>query len=251
VGVAIVLALPSSASAAPPVPIPDNGVIHACYARGEGDGEVRIVPSASDCHGDEQPLAWNQKGPRGLKGEKGDTGSVVEYESSQKENEEPEKEAAVKLTRLDVALPFWLAAGLVVIGAIVADLVTDKVAATLRDWADEAGGEEHLPYAFMPLVLGRMSVWTIDAAQVVTTILAPLVGLFLLWKQSATGVLVAANVVTFLAALVGFWYFWKKSPDEYAGGWHGHHWPLFLTPLSVLAFVLNAVGGGIAYAIGP
>jgi hypothetical protein len=53
-----------------------NGVINACYRANGGDqGQVRLVDDADDCRRNEKHISWNQVGPRGPKGEKGDTGA--------------------------------------------------------------------------------------------------------------------------------------------------------------------------------
>jgi hypothetical protein len=56
--------------------IPDSsGVIHGCY--GKGNGQLRVVESASGCKNGETAISWNQigpAGPRGLPGPRGPAG---------------------------------------------------------------------------------------------------------------------------------------------------------------------------------
>ncbi len=54
------LALVGVGYAAAGIPGPD-GVIHACYDR--TNGNLRVVPSGTDCRTGELPLQWNQVGP--------------------------------------------------------------------------------------------------------------------------------------------------------------------------------------------
>jgi hypothetical protein len=49
-----------------------TGVIHACS--NPGNGNLRLVAAASQCHSGEQAVEWNVAGPQGPKGDKGDTG---------------------------------------------------------------------------------------------------------------------------------------------------------------------------------
>jgi hypothetical protein len=53
-----------------------NGVINGCYDK--GSGQLRVTDTATGqpkgCSTKETPLAWNQQGPQGLQGPKGDAG---------------------------------------------------------------------------------------------------------------------------------------------------------------------------------
>src|SRR4051794_13757564 len=49
-----------------------DGVINGCV--GSSSGQLRIVPSVTDCHANENPLTWNVKGPPGQIGATGATG---------------------------------------------------------------------------------------------------------------------------------------------------------------------------------
>jgi hypothetical protein len=60
-----------------------NGVIHACYRKDKKDdddksGQVRIVDSARDCRKNEIHISWNEVGPTGPRGRRGDTGATGE-----------------------------------------------------------------------------------------------------------------------------------------------------------------------------
>ncbi len=46
-----------------------NGVIHGCYQK--KTGILRVVAARSRCSRSEQPIAWNQQGPNGAKGNTG------------------------------------------------------------------------------------------------------------------------------------------------------------------------------------
>jgi hypothetical protein len=53
--------------------IPDSsGTIHGCYQT--GNGNLRVVGSASDCRNGESALVWNQEGPQGATGPTGPDG---------------------------------------------------------------------------------------------------------------------------------------------------------------------------------
>jgi hypothetical protein len=154
---------------------------------------------------------------------------------------------ATTLTRFDAALPFLVAAGIVVIAAIFEDFVTDKVSDELKAWAEETDEDlNSLGDPFQPDAMGKMSVWTVDTAQVVPTVLTPLVGVALLWKQGAKSSLVLAILGIVGVAVIAYWCFLKTKPWKYGAGW-----PWIFKPLTVLALVLNLAGGAIAYAIGP
>jgi hypothetical protein len=54
--------------------IPDSsGKVHACYVK--GNGNLRVVESASACRKNETAIEWNQQGPKGDPGPPGDGGS--------------------------------------------------------------------------------------------------------------------------------------------------------------------------------
>ena len=156
-------------------------------------------------------------------------------------------DSAPKLTQLDVALPFFVAAVLVVIGAAFEEIVKDKVAPVLEGWAKQTGDDlGQVGDTFQPESMAQMSGWTIETAQVVPTVLAPLVGLVLLWKQGARGLLVLALLAILFVAVVAFVLFLKRPSYKYGSGW-----PWIFTPLTMLALVLNLAGAGIAALIGP
>ena len=49
----------------------EDGKIQGCYSR---DGGLRVVSHESLCRESEEPLYWNQQGPKGEKGETGERG---------------------------------------------------------------------------------------------------------------------------------------------------------------------------------
>jgi len=151
------------------------------------------------------------------------------------------------LTRLDVALPFFLAAAFVIVGGFAALLVTRRVRTFLDgEVSKSVKCANKLPYAFRPEPLSQMSQWTIDSAQILTALVAPLIGLVLLLKQGATGVLVALDLVACLVAVGGFRVFLKRDPTFY-----GTKSPRLMTPMLVISVLLNLFAGVVAYAIGP
>jgi hypothetical protein len=77
---ALLLAAGSSAAVAGgAIPNPD-GTISSCVAKSGGlvplheKGTVRIVDESGSCRDYEQPLSWNQRGPKGDPGPQGDVG---------------------------------------------------------------------------------------------------------------------------------------------------------------------------------
>lgn len=152
----------------------------------------------------------------------------------------------VKLTRLDVALPFIVASLLIIAGALVATLTTRRVEDILTRWAQEQGVEKCLPDTFKPAFLAQMSQWTIDTAQVLTGLLAPLVALVLLHKHGGRDQLQLAYLAVFVAALAIFTRFLLADPAKY-----GSKLPRGITPVVVITLLLNIAGSVAAYVIGP
>jgi hypothetical protein len=54
-----------------------SGVIHGCY--GKANGQLRVIDTdaSGTCTPSEQPLDWNQSGPRGATGERGPSNGFV------------------------------------------------------------------------------------------------------------------------------------------------------------------------------
>jgi hypothetical protein len=151
------------------------------------------------------------------------------------------------LTRLDAALPFLLAAALVLVGALVAMIVTLRVEALFHQWARDANEDENdLPYTFRPESIAQMSQWIVDAAQVFTSLLAPLIGLTLLLKHGASDNLILLYVAALLIALAALVFFLRRDASFY-----GTRSPPVLTPIVTLALTFNVIGAGLAYLIGP
>jgi len=160
------------------------------------------------------------------------------------------------LTRFDVALPFLVSAVLIVVAAFVALLVLDRTEAVVDKWAGESkGGAKALPDAFQPSSIAKVSGWIIDTSQILTSLLAPLVGLVLLLKAGAAGHFALAYLGAVAITLIVFVVFVRLSPDSY--GWPGS-WSLIpkilrdaLSPVVVLLVIINLAGAGVAYAIAP
>jgi hypothetical protein len=51
-----------------------NGVISGCYAKQSGDLRVIDADAGKTCLSSELPISWNQRGPTGPPGAKGDKG---------------------------------------------------------------------------------------------------------------------------------------------------------------------------------
>jgi hypothetical protein len=66
--VTMALAITTSAFASIPDP---GGVIHGCY---EKNGHLTVIDSSDACKSNQTSLNWNQTGPQGPQGAKGDTG---------------------------------------------------------------------------------------------------------------------------------------------------------------------------------
>jgi hypothetical protein len=90
--------------------IPDNGVIHGCYAK--YNGALRVidtdkVPDPQHCLSNEIPLDWNQVGPTGATGATGATGPtgpselVTNYQSF--ENEALDTDSTATLASVSLA----------------------------------------------------------------------------------------------------------------------------------------------------
>jgi uncharacterized protein involved in cysteine biosynthesis len=151
------------------------------------------------------------------------------------------------LTRLDAALPFLLSAMLVVVAAVFAGLVTDRVETVFTEWAADAGlGVDRLPYAFRPKVLAKTSYWIIDTSQAFTALLAPFVGVVVLLRHGASGELALVYTSALLVSACVFVFYLRRRPDDY-----GHRLPGPLTPIVLISLLLNLAGACVAYAIGP
>jgi hypothetical protein len=68
-GAVVVLAVAAVASAA--IPDSDDGEIHACYQKNEGQLRVVDAQNGVSCRPSELPLVWNQKGLTGATGPRG------------------------------------------------------------------------------------------------------------------------------------------------------------------------------------
>jgi hypothetical protein len=73
---ALVFAMGGGAYAITSIPGP-GGLINGCFQKKTGN--LRVIAAHKKCHKSEMPIAWNQTGPRGLRGQqgpKGDAGAV-------------------------------------------------------------------------------------------------------------------------------------------------------------------------------
>jgi len=152
-----------------------------------------------------------------------------------------------KLTRLDAALPFIVGALLIVVGGFVSALVVSKVKDLYRARAREANTpEEDLPDEFKPEYIAKTSQWIIDIAQVLTALLAPLVGLILLRRHGNSDELAILYLGVFAFAFGIFVGFFRADVSRY-----GTNFPEWLTPIVAMTLALNVLGAVLAYVIGP
>lgn len=154
--------------------------------------------------------------------------------------------AHAELSRLDVALPFLVAIVLTAISAFVGEIVLGRLADQLEKWAGEQGVMEKLPETFKPASISQLSGWTVDCAQVLAGLLAPLVGLILLDKHGSSSELQLAYLAAFAISFGAFVCLLRRDPSKYGTGW-----PRVLTPAVALALILNIGGAVAAYLIGP
>jgi hypothetical protein len=153
--------------------------------------------------------------------------------------------SAAAVTRFEVASPFIVATLLVLAGGAVAAIVLWRLGARLSKWVEDQKLQEKLPATFTPDSIEQFSQWTIDCAQVLTGLLAPLVGLVVLHKHTSDG-LQTAYLGAFVASLLVFVWFLSRDPSRYGKGWPG-----IFTPALVVMLVVNVAAGVLAYLIGP
>lgn len=153
--------------------------------------------------------------------------------------------APIAVSRFDVATPFIVAALLVLIGGAVGWVVLWKLRTQLSDWTITQEVRDKLPASFTPEAIKQLSQWTVDCAQVLTGLLAPLVGLVLL-KHSTSDSLQIAYLGAFAVSFLAFVWFLSWDPSRYGKGWPG-----ILTPILVVMLVVNIGAAAVAYAVGP
>jgi hypothetical protein len=145
-----------------------------------------------------------------------------------------------------VALPFIVAAALIVAGAIIAVIVLGRLGDRLNRYAYEQGVADELPETFKPDAIKQFSGWTVDCAQVLTGLLAPLVGLVVLRKHGTSTELQLAYLGAFILSLAVFAWFLRRDLTKYGTS----SLPVF-TPVVALTFLVNVAAAAGAYLIGP
>jgi hypothetical protein len=149
------------------------------------------------------------------------------------------------VSRFDVAAPFIVAVLLVLIGGAVGWVVLLRLRTQFSDWVIEQDVRDKLPATFTPEAIKQISGWTVDCAQVLTGLLAPLVGLVLL-KHSTSSGLQIAYLGAFAISFLAFVWFLAWDPSRYGKGWPG-----IFTPILVVMLLVNVGAAAAAYAVGP
>jgi hypothetical protein len=142
------------------------------------------------------------------------------------------------------AVPFLISALLLVLGPFQVLAIQSRLKDVFTKWI---GDGEVTPGAMADAgTLAGTAVWTVDAAQILANIVAPLVGLLVLRPGlgSPLSVLYVIAFVVAVAAFLGFTFLVKVD------GYGISRVPL-ATPVVVIGVLLNLVAAGIAAAIGP
>ena len=188
----------------------------------------------------------------------------------------------VAITRFDVAAPFLASALLLLLGPFAVLAIVHRLAGlyaawpreqvhdhTLKDSAAIAPGgrgreyqagphdvstvaSHSVTHSVQPPLIGdpdqaaQNVIWAVDASQILSVFLGPIVGLFLLRSHigTAVAVLYVATIVVSVAGFLGFTF--RVRPDHYhtAGRW-------IFTPVTLLGLFATLAAAGTAAAIGP
>ena len=129
----------------------------------------------------------------------------------------PRLGGGVKPSGFDAALPFLVGAVVVLLGAVAAHFVSKKVEALYHHFAKEAGihDESKLPYSFRPEPIAQVSGWIIDVGQILSALLAPLVGIVLLLEHGGPVELVALYLAALLLSTGAFLIFLSTDASFY------------------------------------
>jgi hypothetical protein len=151
------------------------------------------------------------------------------------------------VSHFDVALPFIVNCLLLIVGPFMGLAVVSRLSAMFRGWLEEEGiSIDELPVPLDPDTLANTAIWTIDAAQIMTLFLSPLVGLLLL--RSNLGDLAFLYVASFVVAVSGFLGFtFASTADRYP--WKFRIW--IFTPVTLCGLTLNGAAAAFAAIIGP
>jgi hypothetical protein len=155
----------------------------------------------------------------------------------------------VNVSRFDVALPFLVSAGLLVISSFAEEAISQRLERVLTSWFTEVNVDINaLATPLDPASLASTTAWTVDAAQILAVVLAPAIGLLILRPHlgSTLSLLYLASFVVAVAAFFGFTF--NVRADKYGS----KVWLRFFTPVSVIGVVLELAAAGVAaWAIGP
>jgi hypothetical protein len=156
----------------------------------------------------------------------------------------------VTVTRLDVALPFLLSAGLLLISSCTGEAISQRLEKVLTEWFEgvQEVDLDTLPTPLRPAALASTTAWTVDAAQILATVLAPAIGLLILRPEVSSGItlLYLASFVVAVVAFISFTF--RVRADKYAS----HVWLWLFTPVSVVGLLLELAAAGVAaWVLGP
>lgn len=142
------------------------------------------------------------------------------------------------------AAPFLISALLLVLGPFQVLAIQSRLKEVFTKWIAE-GEVKPGPMADAGTLAGT-AVWTVDAAQILANIVAPLVGLLVLKPElgSPLSVLYVGAFVAAVSAFLGFTFMVRVD------GYGISRVPL-ATPVVVIGVLLNLIAAGIAVAIGP
>jgi hypothetical protein len=157
--------------------------------------------------------------------------------------------AVVTVSPFDVALPFLVSAALLVVSSFAEEAISQRMDRVLNTYFSESGVVvDELATPLQPSSLASTTAWTVDAAQILSLLLAPVIGLLILQPHlgSALSVLYIASFFVAIAAFFGFTF--RVRADRY----HSKVWLRFFIPVVVLGVLLELVAAGVAaWAIGP
>jgi len=134
------------------------------------------------------------------------------------------------------AVPFLLAATYYMFGPFFISQVRQKLVDHLKKVGDEWKGPQDSPPHLTPRAIAVTAEWTIDAPQVVPTLLLPLAGAVFALRSSS----ISAAVLAFAALVISVFCLWiyAQSPLEYRAHRYIFH---RYTILSMLGIILNLV----------
>jgi hypothetical protein len=150
------------------------------------------------------------------------------------------------VSAFDAAAPFIVNCFFLIVGPFVGLAVVSRLSSMFRSWLKEGGiSIEELPIPLDPEVLANTATWTIDASQILTLCLSPLVGLLLVFNFGGLGILYAGSLAIAICGFLGFTF--ATTADRYPGRFA--IW--IFTPVTVGGLVLNVAAAVVAASIAP